>query len=396
MAGDLADNVVPRIGRSPGELAREIWAVVGTMLHVCAAMYAALIYVDACSYLLMARGPVLMLAALPALLIGGLVATLVHEAGHQFAGQSQGWRPIVFAARPFAFQFPASSFGWVGNGGKGDARGWVIMIPPTPDEATRRSEAILLAGGPVASLALAGIASCIVWTVPWASLDDRSIGMVLLIGALGWQGATDAAFTLLPAKGRDRSTDGEKLRALWLGRQATYRFPALGYVAALRLSDVRLRETPRWMIDAARHDDSLNPELEKAELGQLLDGVEIGAALDTAMIDAPHARQLIDRYRATYGNGEWLASCDAFLAAVCEADPVRARAIAWSGEVSDDQRPLVLAVEAAIAARNGDGELARRLLGEMDLARRGRTKFRDVMFDDIRAKVERLIPASPV
>lgn len=332
----------------------------------------------------------IVVAIIAAALIIRIGSTLVHELGHLFVGLMRGWRIIAFAVRPLVFQAPSSSVAFASRKLGNDARGWVFMMPRHPENATRTNMAAYIAGGPAASIALAAVALC---GAPFLSLPPGSNGQVdlgYLATAIGLQALFDAMFTLLPNRRPGRQTDGDKLLELWRSRYDPYRFPALAYAATLRLYDVRLRETPQWMIDAARQDGGLSSEIQ-----QTLNGIEIGAALDAATVDPVQARSLIDRYRADYGDSEWLASCDAYLAAVWENDPARARTIAWSGVVTDDQRPLVLAVEAAIAARLGEVDAARDRLSQMDIARRGRTRFRDVMFDDIRSHVRNLIPAPP-
>jgi hypothetical protein len=312
---------------------------------------------------------------------GSFLATLVHECGHALAALACGWRVIVFVAGPIGIQLPNRSFALVSRDARRDCGGWVVAVPRARIVSRRQRWAAILAAGPVASLCLSAAA--------WADsasllhpsplhVDTRQLALGLALQAL-----RGGLFSFLPGGGKHPS-DGEQLRAMVRSDNLyeTTR-PALWLTALLKWN-VRLRDLPAWMIDAAA-------AAQLPDMPKYLDTIEIGRVLDSAPVDAARARQLIDAFRERYGSDEWLCGCDAYLAAMWEGDADRARAALWSGPASSELRPLTLAAEAAIAARSGDTLLARRCLVRMEDALKRQSPFRNPTFEDIGSQIEALL-----
>jgi hypothetical protein len=158
----------------------------------------------------------------------------------------------------------------------------------------------------------------------------------------------------------------------------------------LATSQVRLRDRPAWMVAAAESATYPTEEIG-SHMTRYLATAEIGTVLDSVTVDVPLARRLIDEHRATYGDGDWLASCDAWLAAIWEGDAERASAALARHRGKTTIPQMTLAAEAAIAARTGDASTAKARLREMDKEIRQLSPFRDETFRDIRRQVEALL-----
>jgi hypothetical protein len=318
--------------------------------------------------------------------IGSWISTLIHESGHAAAVRACGWRVLVFVVRPFGLQIPNRNLFMARRSQRPGAGGWVSMVPRSQAAGTRARLAIIVAAGPLASLVVAVVAMG--GSPLWLAASDRHDLRVSLIGfAFGVQALHGGLFSLLPHMRAGRNSDGDLLRLL---RRADDRWDALqplAWLDCLLKCNVRLRELPHWMLDAARATP-LPPD----GLAKFRAMTEIGIVLDSAPVDAALARRQIDEYRTLHGSSEWLDSCDAYLAAVWEADAERARDALWKGAVTiNDLRPLALAAKAAVAARAGEVSVARNLLAEMRSALKAKSPFRDATFRDIGRQIEALL-----
>jgi hypothetical protein len=366
----VADDETERVGRRMARFTL-------SLLSVAVALYALLAYASAFSgELALAFGALCYFA-------GAFFSTLIHECGHALAALACRWRIVVFAAGPIGIQVPNGNFALVPREFRRDRGGWVITVPTSPgaDRAWRWS--LILASGPLASLLL-GAAALTAWDRGFrpvhVGVDTGQIALGLAI-----QGLRSCLFSLLPGFRASR-TDGEKLWALnrQAGRYELDR-PAK-WLATLLASKVRLTALPLWQIERARNWSTTSPDMAK-----FVDTIDIGRALDTTPVDVTTARRLIEAFRAHHGTDEWLTACDVYLAALWEADPDRARLAVASIPVAPDLRPLSLAAVAAVAAQDGEPELARQLLQDMDKALKAESPFRDLTFKDIRARIDRLI-----
>jgi hypothetical protein len=361
-----------------------LWASAGRgalrVSSIFVSLWALLCYLAAFSS---ANGPFLGLACW---VIGSWISTLIHESGHAAAVRACGWRVLVFVVRPFGLQIPNRNLFMARRSQRPGAGGWVSMVPRSQATGTRARLAIIVAAGPLASLVVAMVA--MVGSPLWLAASDRHDLRVSLIGfAFGVQALHGGLFSLLPHMRVGGNSDGDILRLL---RRVDARWDALrplAWLRGLQESNVRLRELPHWMLDAARAIP-LPPD----GLAQHMATIEIGIVLDSVPVDAVLARRLIDEYRALHGSSEWLDSCDAYLTAMWEADSERARDALWKGAVTiNDMRPLALAAKAAVAARAGEVSVARKLLADMRSALKAKSPLRDATFSDIGRQIEALL-----
>ncbi|WP_332801801.1 M50 family metallopeptidase [Sphingomonas sp. RT2P30] len=333
-----------------------------------------------------ALGP---LAGFPIWYAGNWLTTIFHEAGHALAARACGWRTIVFIARPFGLHLPHRDIVIVRRKMGVGYGGWVLSVPGRRSVATRGREALYVAGGPVASLLLAAVVGSV--SVDWRNQHGGAESPANLIAiAFALQSLHGGIFTLLPSHKAGGSSDGQKLWQLRRDDGSWFGGRALRWIGAMLLYRIRLRDLPPWMLDAAHstlppNDDAMD------ETARALASLEIGIELDAASDDVGQARRMIDAYRARYGASEWLNSVDAFCAATWEADPTRARAALWCGPRTEELRAMVMAAEAAVAAREGDAETARSRLSAMRQAVKADSPFHNATFRDIGRRIEAML-----
>jgi len=345
------------------------------------------------------------LFALICLALGSLISTTVHEAGHAFTAVACGWRVLAFVVRPFGLQLPNRNLAIMSRTLQPGAAGWVATVPRSIEAGTTANWRTIVLAGPITSLMLSAIVFLAAATV-LAEIDSHSTVMVgsgsfkwaiqthavmtapLAIG-LGIQSLHSAIFSFLPSASGEMTTDGTLWRAA--GRPDNSRTIDAPFVwlQTLATYQVRLRDRPAWMVSAA--EAVRHPTEGTSRMTQYLAGAEIGTVLDSVTVDVALARRLIDAYRATYGDGDWLAACDAWLAAIWEGDAERATAALARHRGKTTIPQMTLAAEAAIAARTGDVPTAKARLREMDKEMRQLSPFRDETFRDIRRQVEALL-----
>lgn len=319
------------------------------------------------------------------LIAGEFLSALVHELGHAAAALACGWRVVVFVVRPFGIQLPNRDLAIVPRGHEAGAGGWVGTVPRAAAVDTRRNWTIVLIAGPAASAALA-IAAVLVWAAAPGSLGDGLADLGRLSLGLGIQSFYSCLFTLLPGQRPDRTSDGDKLRALRREESRYERNRPVIWVVSLLAFKVRLSALPEWLMTGARGSAGASDDMAR-----YVATLDIGRALDTAPVDIPRARALIDDFRTRYGSNGWLAGCDAYLAAIWERDLERAEAALAEIPAADQAHQLSLAATAAVAAAMREATFARFNLDEMDAALKRESPFSDPTFRDIRRQVEGLI-----
>jgi len=319
-------------------------------------------------------GPLL---GVPLWIAGPWLITLLHEAGHALAARACGWRVIVFAVRPLAVRLPDRNIVFLGRRWHTRQSGWVLSVPDRPAVATRGRFAIIVAAGPVICLLLA---------VPLlAATTAPGRGAGLIACGFGVLALRSCLFSLLPSTHAGGTSDGQSLWRLWGDESWTTRRPQM-WLGAMLNYNVQLRDLPRWMIDAV-----LAPVPTEESRMRYVATMEIGIVLDSLPVDVARARKLIDAYRACYGATEWLDSVDSYCAAIWEAEGKKAQATLWSGERSEEMRPMVLAAEAAVAARAGDVTTARSRLAAMRAAVKAESPFRNATFGNIGRQIESVL-----
>lgn len=325
------------------------------------------------------------LLGIPLWFVAQWLVTLLHEAGHALAAWACGWRVIVFAVRPLALRLPDRDIAFLGRYPRNGYGGWVLSVPGRPAVATRGRFAIIVAAGPIICLLLALILLAIS-TLPNRGSDGHDLRGGLIACGFAVLALRSCLFSLFPSAHLEGVSDGQNLWRLWRddGEWATTR-PVL-WLGSMLYYRVRLRDLPPWMVEATR---SAMPAEERHD--QNMAGIDIGIVLDSAQVDVARARGMIEAYRGRYGGSEWLDSVDAYCAALFESDAARARATLWRGARTEGLRPMVMAAEAAVAAREGDMATARSRLGAMRAAVKAASPFRNPTFGDIGRQIEGLL-----
>jgi len=321
--------------------------------------------------------------------IGGFVCIVVHEAGHAIAAKVVRWRMIVFSVGPVAFQFLNRNLVWMRRHVVKGVAGFVVAAPFREELATPRRWGIYVAGGLLANLLLASfcVVAWLVWPVSHGLVSLHPDRLVL---GLGFQSLFIASLAAIPYSRPGFSSDGHKLRQIWF-RSSDWIGPqsVLWYVAFFRYK-VRLADRSSWIDKRAAVQLRDTNAFTQEDMEKFLETIEIGTILDTTPVDAAQARRRLDAFKRCYGDSEWRSSCDAYLAAIWEADREAALRL-WQGAGTTDLEPLRLAAEAAVAARLGDKVAAKAKLAAMDSALKHESDFRDATFRDIRRHVERIM-----
>jgi hypothetical protein len=322
-----------------------------------------------------------------ALTVGGFVSTLVHEIGHAGTALACGWRIVTFAVRPFGWQVPNRSFAFVPRRYRKGLSGWVAAVPRASDDRAKAHWSRIIAAGPAASLILAAAAFAAMLLLPGPSVsafvDPKGLALGFMMQAL-----YTCAFTILPAVRPGGISDGSQWRALRKPDERYSRDKAIVWMNTLLVNKVRIRALPGWIVDEAEQAAE-----GREDILPYVATVRVAHVLDAETVDVARARQLIDRFRATHATadlGEWLAACDAYVAAVWENDADRAKAalVERGGSASS---ALFRAAEAAVAARTGDKALTRSKLKSMRIALRQDSPFRDDTYRDIQRRIEALL-----
>jgi hypothetical protein len=174
--------------------------------------------------------------------IGAALAALaIHEAGHLVGGALVGFRPVVIAVGPGAivragrrFQFrwlPPSHWGPV------------AMAVPTTTERLRFRVACMVAGGPVASLAVAGA----LYVLAFATGPSLLKGMLMFVSVLS---ACIFVATVQPfGTGIGLPSDGARVWYLLRNRDAAKFDLAVFTLAGLTHGGVRPREWEKSVVD---------------------------------------------------------------------------------------------------------------------------------------------------
>ena len=320
-------------------------------------------------------------SAIGCLVLGSLVATLVHEIGHAMAAHLVGWQVIVFAVKPIAVRLPNPSVAVDRDRHERGVIGWVASIPKCKAVATAHRYGWIVAGGPLASAAF-GLVLLIFGADVLRYFNCHEGLQAHICAGLGIQSLAVFIATLSLSERSDGSKLVDLLRK---GEKSTLLHP-IGWYGTLFHNEVRLRDRPAWLIDAAQ------PALRKAGMGDAnFDALTVGRALDAKDVNVIEARMLLDAYRQQHAANDWLTSCDAYLCAVFEHDLSQAKTLLARRYGPPEIPQLVCAAEAAVAAAEGDVALTRRTLTAMDRFVNAKARFRDATYRDIRRNIERLL-----
>lgn len=145
----------------------------------------------------------------PMLIVCWFVAVGVHELGHLLGGFSQGFRFVLFIVGPLKIdRHPATDRIRVGLNTSLELMGGVAACMPVEETHLVAKLRWLVAGGPLASLLLAGV--CVAITAWWPT--ELWSAWLLIIGLLS---AMTGIGTMVPAQNGNFVTDGKRFLELW-------------------------------------------------------------------------------------------------------------------------------------------------------------------------------------
>lgn len=184
-----------------------------------------------------------------------VLALLVHELGHLVAGALAGYRPFLLIVGPVRFERSATRWRGMWNRDLSLFGGLAGATPLGLLESAqlRRRLAVLVAGGPLASLALGGAAW---WAVPsaFAAGSDASTAW-LFVSALGRTFALCSlligAVALVPGRTSGFLTDGARLARLARGGPPAERDAALQGIYGASMAGIRPRDWPAGHLERA-------------------------------------------------------------------------------------------------------------------------------------------------
>lgn len=227
--------------------------------------------------------PVLIAVAL----VVSYVGIAVHELGHVLGGLIARFRFYLYVAGPLRVERDEAtgrlSVGF--NRVVGLAGGIVAMLP-TDTRDLRRRFALVVAGGPLASFALALAAwAPIALDAPLPPLGDVLLGMTALISAgLG-------VVTIIPMNAGGFASDGGRLLRLVRGGPVAERESAMLPLVSLSAAETPPREWPRELVETVV---ALRDASSEEAVGNLL---AYSWALDTG--DVETAARRMDRVLET-------------------------------------------------------------------------------------------------
>jgi hypothetical protein len=113
-----------------------------------------------------------------------LVAVAVHELGHLAGGRAAGMQALSYIVGPLQIDFRADGWHWQRNRSWSAAGGLALVMPS--QTTTRHGLMLMVAGGPLASVLLAGLALAVVPLLSgwWAGLAGALALVSALIGLM--------------------------------------------------------------------------------------------------------------------------------------------------------------------------------------------------------------------
>lgn len=284
------------------------------------------------------------------------LCVLWHELGHMVGARLGGLRVTMLVAGPLRLDFDADGTRILLNRVIPKRYGLVACVPPSGEVASRGSYASGAAGGPVASLLLAGIAGSAATAIGgWWGGVLFAIAFTSLVFGVG---------TLMPVHTHGLTTDGGQLLGLARGDDVTRQRLAVAALAAQSATGVRPRDWDPGLLRTIREESG------DATLQAYVTMLEASLAGDRGDIDAAdtHMRELAEILTGERAGVIMPAIRRTFALALAgwigqrrrEGDSARRWLEAARGGFTD---PATVAhAEAAVALAEGDPEAARRHL----------------------------------
>jgi hypothetical protein len=188
------------------------------------------------------------------------ILILWHELGHMAGGKLVGFRPVLLVVGPVRWQKHAGRWGTSANRHGALAGGLAACVPDDTHDLARRT-AVLIAGGPLASL-LGGVLAVLVFRALPAATPQTPLVVLAgytLVAAFALWNFLLAAASLVPSKAGGMYSDGARLLRMLRGGPELDRELAILLLTGSSIGGVRPRD---WEPDLVRravgpHDGSL-------------------------------------------------------------------------------------------------------------------------------------------
>jgi hypothetical protein len=193
--------------------------------------------------------------------VGVVGALLVHEVGHLLGGRFVGFRALLLIVGPVRLERNATGWRWRLNRSLALAGGLAASVPTLAVEPSslRVRTAVMVAGGPVASLVV-GVLAVVIWRTlgswspgPAPALPGQLVSIGLL--TLGACSAAIGLVTLIPGQTAGFQTDGARLLHLYRGGPNADRDAAVQAVIASSMGGTRRATGLRRFSSARGVDD---------------------------------------------------------------------------------------------------------------------------------------------
>lgn len=275
-----------------------------------------------------------------------LLVLAVHEAGHLFGGYLRGMRFLLYIVGPFQLTRTTSGirFSWVFNLG---TFGGLAAAAPDPDRPIRPQLLSLIAGGPLASLALALFGISLLFMA-----DGRVAAHGLFIAFVS---ALIFLATVVPGRAGGFMSDGMQFIDVLRGGDAVLERQQIMTVMAQSMAGIRPRDWQADWLEQAAHSDSADP-LRRVAVRQLaMLAAEDRGATAAADVHAEWLAEHTDDYPQGFRQSLTLELC---LHALARGNPNGARMwlVQSKGGIVDKARRALAEGELALA--EGDKSLA--------------------------------------
>lgn len=349
------EAVIPRMPPVPaaGPKARRTWRaalplIVGAVFGGCVGAIGARFGMD---LLVRLDGPkALIFLSVATLPLVWLFVVAVHELGHVVGGWLTGGKLILYVVGPFLWKRTPAGLRFSWNTNVNVAGGLAACLPLDLGRVTPRRLAVMIAAGPVSSVALAVAA---LWLAAW--LTPRVDGLALGVAqhaALYVAAVSGLIFlvTALPGTAGGFKTDGRRFLDLLRGDAGSEQEQAMIALTAASLAGVRPADyEPRLVAQAVALRDGSLFDLY-AHLTVYAHAVDLGRPADAqALLD--HVVAGDDRLMPFARDS---ARCEyAWLLATHTADAAAARAWFDSAGALDLDPATRLRAEAAVLLAEG-------------------------------------------
>lgn len=333
-------------------------------------------------------------------------ATLVHELGHAVGALLVGWRIAIVTAWPVALHVSAGRIIISDRVNTSDGGGYMFSTPSALSYNRAWRYVVIILAGPLTSLAAA---IGVLWLAfsqfppiptlspdfhgkaPALNLLQPEMARLYFCVCVGFALMNFAAFlrTIIPAPVFAKQNDGRMVLDLLRNRSRSAERMVI-WVEWLLHYRVRLRDIPDWMYDAARAENS-----KAISLPPIYDQYDIGRALDAKTVHPERARALIEAFRTTHGDSNWLLNCDAWLAAVHENNVERAESALARRQYDTGGKAMHAAAEGAVAARRGQHKVVEKKLWWLDQELAAESAFPNATFRDIRKTIQAIAASTP-